>query len=128
MDLATIGSVEMMASANCGGVAVLDVAVDRYIASLRRAFPADPWRTVKYYAERAWFAADLVDVSWDQVESHLESVWDKPVGGSPGARQEAAAASAEYARWSVARRALQDDAKAGRRTRRDPARDYGMHG
>lgn len=128
MDLATIGSVDMMAIANCGEVAVFDVELDKYIASLRRAFPAESWRTVKYYAERAWFAADLVDVSWDQVESRLESAWDRPVGGSPGARREAAPASAEYARWSVARRVLQEDEKAGRRTRRDPARDYGMHG
>ena len=129
MGLATIGSVEMMAIADSGSrsISALHLAVDSYIASLRRAFPAEPWRTVKYYAERAWFAADLAEVPWEQVEARIESAWDKPVSASPAARQ-AAADSTEYATWPVARRALQDDVRAGRQTLRDPAWDYGMHG
>lgn len=151
----TIGSVEMMPTES--PVTILNLAIDRYIASLRRAFPAEPWQAVKHFAERAWFATDLAEIPWSQVESRAEAAWSGlhvterlasaardvewptkghryvSVSGPPQAaptkaRQEAAAALVEYEGWSPARRALQDDVKAGRGTTRDPVSDYGMHG
>jgi hypothetical protein len=47
-------------------------AIHNYVKSLKRAFPAEPWPSVKHYAERAWLAADEVEVHWEQVESHLK--------------------------------------------------------
>ena len=50
----------------------LNSAIDNYVKNLKRAFPAEPWPSVKHYAERAWFAADEAEVHWEQVESRLK--------------------------------------------------------
>jgi len=155
MDRATIGSAEMMLTH--APVTILNLAIGRYIASLRRAFPAQPWQAVKDIAERAWFAADMAEIPWSQVESRAEAAWSglqvterlvsaardveratkghryvvvsaPPQAAPTNARQKAAAALVEYENWSPARRALQDDVKAGRGTTQDPGSDYGMHG
>ena len=63
--------------------AALDLGLDKYVMSLRRAFPTEPWLAVKHYAERAWFAADFAEVPWRQVESRLKTMWDKTDVGAP---------------------------------------------
>ena len=53
----------------------LNSAIENYVKSLKRAFPAEPWPSVKHYAERAWFAADEAEVHWEQVESRIKDAW-----------------------------------------------------
>lgn len=85
----TIGSDEGMAMTILKSSTALDLALDKYVMSLRRAFPAEPWLAVKHYAERAWFAADLPEVPWGQVESRVKATWDKADAAAlhgPGSR------------------------------------------
>ena len=138
--------------------AAVNLAVDNYLKNLRRAFPSTPWAGVQHYAKRAWFAADEPGVPWDQVESRLMDAWIGDADSAPirmpavpdrsriGPRKKShlsgpcttdpaensshndAVTGAEYEEWSVGRRFLQEQTKAGREPFRDAGLDYGSHG
>ena len=57
----------------------LDVDIQAFTTTLQRCFAGERWGVVRYYAERAWFAADAGDTTWPEVELRVHAKWQAGV-------------------------------------------------
>ena len=57
----------------------LDADIQAFTTTLQRCFGGESWSVVRYYAERAWFAADVANTTWAEVESRVQAKWQAGV-------------------------------------------------